>query len=900
MENTNMISLIPDIDWTKETMVLYTRSGVVHAKRPKDQWTTFHREICIGTYKTCVYISEKDNYLSIKSYAYHSWQVYGRVSNFKNSTEEDTFLCNWPPYLYRDTFASHNIDGRQFKILDSETRVYKDRTMAYVLQVYYTDTEEIQPFYIVYYKGKYIPVETNEDIEKYAVMIGEKTFTDYLPAAQQCGFIADLRNKDIWGGQNDGIEFAQATKTLISQFFELDKNQDLNSKFLHKVGRKGAYQPSELRDLKALILIKGNNKQADNKEDRANALVSKLDAWSIGVSKNENPRADWYRIDDEIILLVTPSNQEENHADDRYLFTYNVKTKKRFYAEYYNNLGGASVWSFPIPSYEYITGHIRLRGYTKYIYPYQSKLNHTEEIKYPLETVIHCQNGISELFAGSNIGWILDNVDTATQIITGWSSDKLRKISEIFSDTYITSDVFAFIFSTSEPVLEQFLKSKLFNLYFKCIEDYKSENWLIPNKSNSKITTNYYENGYCREERCAQLEYLSKEKNLKKMFGMSMDQLRLLDSKYTIKTHIRTDCYSYRNNSERITTYYRGQYKLYGAEAYLGHNLSDLDMDSFSKLLDLVEIKKSNWGYESSGIDVVALTQYPCFKELSVKQKIELLADLKNSKLSEYSIKDYYSMREKLKAIQSVKPNIPDIWSEKRYPLIPKAGTRFVSYIEGTTDPVLDRRVEARDMFYQYGRRFRDTLIQEIKADGKLVGLLLKLSGGDMLQFLHDEISYWVSFYQDEANNQLFMQAMDRVKPLCWKDEKSGLEIIAPKDIADLKNEGHTLSHCVGTYVDAIISGKDNIMFLRRSDMVNSPFYTVEVLNDGQIRQVHCYQNGCLTAEAQNIAYDRSKLEVYNKTFNIVQFLVDWAKATKGKVKASSIKSSYGALCAVR
>lgn len=896
MENTNIINLTPDIDWTQETMVLYTRNGVIHAKKPKDQWTTFYREISIGTYKTCIYISEKDNYLSIKSYAYQAWSVYGRVSNFKSASEDATFLCNWPSYS--NTPMSHNIDGRHFKILDSETRVYKNRTMAYVLQAYYTDTEEIQPFYVVYYKGKYIPVETNEDIEKHAVVVGEKTFKDYLPAAQYCSFIADLRNKYIYGGQNEGIEFTQATKTLISEFFELDKNKDLKGKFLYKVGKKDSYQPSELRDLKALILIKADNKQAESKEDRANNLVSKLDTWSTGVSKNENPQADWYRIGDEIILLVTPSSQDKQHADDRYIFSYNVKTKKRFYAEYYNNLGGTSVWSFPIPSYEYIRGRIHLSEYTKYTYSNRFSSDHTA-IKYPLNTVIHCQNGISELFAGSNIGWILENVDTETQIITGWNGDKLRKISEIFNDTYITSDVFAFIFSTSEPVLEQFLKSKLFNLYFKCIEDYKGENWLIPNKSNSKITTNYYENGYYREEHCAQLEYLSKEKNLKKMFGMSMDQLRLLDNKYAIKTYKRTDCYYYHNNNEQIT-YYRGQYKLCGAEAYLGHNLSDLDMDSFSKLLNLVEAKKSNYGYDSSGINVVALTQYPCFKELSVKQKIELLADLKDSKLSEYSIKDYYSMREKLKAIQSVKPNIPDIWSEKRYPLIPKAGTRFVSYIEGTTDPVLDRRVEARDMSYLYERRFRGTLIQEIKADGKLVGLLLKLSGGDMLQFLHDEISYWVSFYQNEANNQLFIQAMDRVKPLCWKDEKSGLEIIAPKDISDLKNEGHTLSHCVGTYVDAIISGKDNIMFLRRSDMVNSPFYTVEVLNDGQIRQVHCYQNGCLTEEAQNIAYDRSKLEVYNKTFNIVQFLVDWAKATKGKVKASSIKSSYGALCAVR
>lgn len=890
MENTNIINLTPDIDWTQETMVLYTRNGVIHAKKPKDQWTTFYREISIGTSKTCIYISEKDNYLSIKSYAYQVWSVYGRVSNFKSASEDATFLCNWPSYS--NTPMSHNIDGRHFKILDSETRVYKNRTMAYVLQAYYTDIEEIQPFYVVYYKGKYIPVETNEDIEKHAVVTGEKTFKEYLPAAQQFGFIGDLRNKYISGGQNEGIMFAQPTKTLISQFFELDKNTDLNNRFLQKVHKKDSYQPSELRDLKDLILIKKNTgAQLDNKESRVNDLINKLDAWSTE-NINENPQADWYRIGDEIVLLVTPSKYEDYYKNERRIFTYNVKTKKRFYAECNVNRG---IWSFPVPSYDYIKDNIRLNDYSKYRY---SSIDPAPN--YPLKTTVHCQNGISELFAKSNIGWLLENVDPTTSIIVGRRGTELRKLNEIVSDTRITSDVFAFIFSTSEPILEQFLKSKLFNLYLKCIENYKDEEWLIPNKSESKITTNYYINSYCRYERSAQLEYLSKEKNLKKMLGMTMEQLRLLDSKYAIKKCVWTNN-SWYSGPEKITQYYRGMYKLYGIEAFLGHNLSDLDMDSFSRLLDLVEAKKkTGYDYESQGISIVALTQYPFFNNLTAKQKLDLLSDLWNSGLSDYSLRDYYNMREKLKAIQSVKPNVPDIWNEKRYPLIPKAGTRFVSYIEGTTDPVLDRRVEARDMSYLYERRFRGTLIQEIKTDGKLVGLLLKLSGGDMLQFLHDEISYWVSFYQNEANNQLFIQAMDRVKPLCWKDEKSGLEIIAPKDISDLKNEGHTLSHCVGTYVDAIISGKDNIMFLRRSDMVNSPFYTVEVLNDGQIRQVHCYQNGCLTEEAQNIAYDRSKLEVYNKTFNIVQFLVDWAKATKGKVKASSIKSSYGALCAVR
>ena len=108
------------------------------------------------------------------------------------------------------------------------------------------------------------------------------------------------------------------------------------------------------------------------------------------------------------------------------------------------------------------------------------------------------------------------------------------------------------------------------------------------------------------------------------------------------------------------------------------------------------------------------------------------------------------------------------------------------------------------------------------------------------------------------------------------------------------------MSHCVATYIDPIINGTENIMLLRRMDMPNHPFFTVEVCNDGSIRQVHCYRNLCLTAEDQQCAYEYSKYEVYNKTFDIVGFLLKWAKAMKGKIKVSSIHEQYGALCAQR
>ena len=180
-----------------------------------------------------------------------------------------------------------------------------------------------------------------------------------------------------------------------------------------------------------------------------------------------------------------------------------------------------------------------------------------------------------------------------------------------------------------------------------------------------------------------------------------------------------------------------------------------------------------------------------------------------------------------------------------------------------------------------------------------------------MLKYLHDEAAYWVSFYNDAAKEEGFKVALERVKDYAYKDEETGLEIVLPTSVKDLQYEGNVLHHCVGTYVDSIIGGKENIVFLRRSDMPAEPYYTVELVppidDHGKIldehkkiiRQVHCYYNGDLTEEGQDKAYEQSSMPVYNKKFNIVEFLLKWAKAKKD-IDSQSIRSRYGALCALR
>lgn len=56
----------------------------------------------------------------------------------------------------------------------------------------------------------------------------------------------------------------------------------------------------------------------------------------------------------------------------------------------------------------------------------------------------------------------------------------------------------------------------------------------------------------------------------------------------------------------------------------------------------------------------------------------------------------------------------------------------------------------------------------------------------------------------------------------------NGYVFILPKRASDLVEEGSALHHCVGTYVEDHASGETTIVFIRNSDKLNRPLYTME------------------------------------------------------------------------
>lgn len=63
--------------------------------------------------------------------------------------------------------------------------------------------------------------------------------------------------------------------------------------------------------------------------------------------------------------------------------------------------------------------------------------------------------------------------------------------------------------------------------------------------------------------------------------------------------------------------------------------------------------------------------------------------------------------------------------------------------------------------------------------------------------------------------------------------------VIAPEKPIDVAAEGIALRHCVKSYIPSVSQGTTNIMFIRRKGKETEPFFTIEVDDRNNVRQVH-------------------------------------------------------------
>lgn len=74
------------------------------------------------------------------------------------------------------------------------------------------------------------------------------------------------------------------------------------------------------------------------------------------------------------------------------------------------------------------------------------------------------------------------------------------------------------------------------------------------------------------------------------------------------------------------------------------------------------------------------------------------------------------------------------------------------------------------------------------------------------------------------------------------------LQVIVPKEMEDLLQEGRNNNNCVGGYIESFAKGRSNIFFIRKNDNPEKSYITIEVNNDfSGVRQAYYSSNREIT-----------------------------------------------------
>jgi len=118
---------------------------------------------------------------------------------------------------------------------------------------------------------------------------------------------------------------------------------------------------------------------------------------------------------------------------------------------------------------------------------------------------------------------------------------------------------------------------------------------------------------------------------------------------------------------------------------------------------------------------------------------------------------------------------------------------------------------------------------------------------------------------------------MELQKKYAYSDDD--YTVLAPQNIFEIIKEGRMLHHCVGNdgagerYYDRMERRESFIMFLRRTDEPNDPYYTLEIEPDGTVRQ-------------KRTLFDRQHEDIEQAT----EFLLKWQKVIAARLTGRDLK----------
>lgn len=112
----------------------------------------------------------------------------------------------------------------------------------------------------------------------------------------------------------------------------------------------------------------------------------------------------------------------------------------------------------------------------------------------------------------------------------------------------------------------------------------------------------------------------------------------------------------------------------------------------------------------------------------------------------------------------------------------------------------------------------------------------------------HDICSMNYKVTEDSRKKEYFRNVIssNKYKELIYNNKE--YSIIIPQEPIDMISEGKLLSHCVASYVDDVINGKCKILFMRKTDSLESSLLTIEI-RENNIIQIKGFSNRSRTEE---------------------------------------------------
>ena len=116
------------------------------------------------------------------------------------------------------------------------------------------------------------------------------------------------------------------------------------------------------------------------------------------------------------------------------------------------------------------------------------------------------------------------------------------------------------------------------------------------------------------------------------------------------------------------------------------------------------------------------------------------------------------------------------------------------------------------------------------------------------LKVAHDEVVGRFNALKAELESSAYKSIYEKTKKLEYALD--GLIILVPKSISEIFEEGKALNHCVGNYSQRVLDGTTMILFIRKTESVNTPYFTLEYKNNS-IVQVRGNRNQLMTVEVE-------------------------------------------------